>query len=1300
MKIKNYFVCAVLLSATVLGPAVASADHTVDHSLQQLRIQLASIQNALNFLFAARGGIPGKPVGSATTTEPAMPTQPATPIQSVQPAMPAQPALPEQPTQASQQAIPAQPTAPSIPALTPEQQQKAIQNVQEKIKSLLDTIDTLQQEQKKTTVPEVVGTRTPSDPPGLALTRSLSVGASGDDVKKLQGFLKNISGVYPEGLETGYFGPATEAAVKRFQERHNLEAIGVVGPKTRALLNEGVPGVMQKATPALSEGLLVRTFQRGASGNDVKDTQELLKRFPDIYPHGLATGFYGPATENAIKNLQEKLGLVVTGNIDEPTRKKINDLAAAVGRKQPPKISTVEPTKFSVATKVTLTGTGFVLESNSLFVRGKTILSNLISADGTTIVFSIPADIPCAIGAACPLKIVNSNGISNAKIIKLDGAAAPPTQEPPPEPAPEPTPVPPDADIKVNGADGPLAIAYNSAAIINWSSEYADSCSVFPTGWSGTSGTQSTGNLTSSQTYVLSCSGLGGSSSDSVTVDVSGPPPPPTLTSISPSIVTTGMRVTLIGANFTPTGNTVTFTGSFTEPNQIISGVASSDGLTLEFAIPSTMPCRPEVVSQCSVFVTNQNGKSNLLSFWLGQHIDQVTVNTPNGGEKLVQGLQTTVSAIGGKSEAFGGSVSISYALVEASATTASDPSALMVGWIQHDGSAFSWNAKKVCDFDNANAALPAPGTCWDIAPGTYKILAVGRDMVNILTIWDEASNTPGNVDVSDNSFMIVAPPQPAIGVVSPNGGESFKRGDTVMITWEAKTIASRSVNIRLYKAGVFAQVIAANVPQGTETGAFLYTWVIPSTLSVGSDYSIEISDATNSTTKDASDGAFRIASKESLQILSPNGGETTMRGFGIPLFWDYSGYSPASINVHLYKGGVLYRTLATGVKQAGFNGSSFLYLYSSRLPSGNYARYAEIPVPLDIAEGTDYTLEITDGADSSIHDASDASFRIVSITSPTTFRGRLIDALSGAPLPNVQFGGYSGGSNLDGTYYSVTLPRFTSDANGEFSYTTTTDDFVTKTRSRSILAGWPACNDVVTTHLYRYPDLPRAKTSAGYFSWIYQLPSAFDPYYSLTTSVIDFGNLTLWPASRYIITFSDIPSAFYLSFQKSDGTLTGGSGNTNYTAEHVLSDSIPLEINSRVRFVDQAGKEYISPFTRLSSDARCQITTLSFMDGTFQWEPYAIGFYLSASTATVGTSYQGVLKTQTSAYYYGTGNQGVAPFTWGLTYGSLPPGLSFDVQSGTISGIPTTIGIYKFGARVTDANGVRAARDLTITVK
>ncbi len=80
------------------------------------------------------------------------------------------------------------------------------------------------------------------------------------------------------------------------------------------------------------------------------------------------------------------------------------------------------------------------------------------------------------------------------------------------------------ADIKANGQDGPVTVTFNSSATISWTSQNATTCSVSPTGWTGTSGSQSTGNLASSQTYTLTCNGPGGSATDSVTVNVSNAP--------------------------------------------------------------------------------------------------------------------------------------------------------------------------------------------------------------------------------------------------------------------------------------------------------------------------------------------------------------------------------------------------------------------------------------------------------------------------------------------------------------------------------------------------------------------------------------------------------------------------------------------------------------------------------------------------------------------------------------------------------------------------------------------------------
>ncbi len=73
----------------------------------------------------------------------------------------------------------------------------------------------------------------------LQLTRSLQRGAKGDDVRKLQEFLaEKFSDLYPEGLITGFFGPATEAAIKKLQAQHGIEQVGFIGPKTLFKINE------------------------------------------------------------------------------------------------------------------------------------------------------------------------------------------------------------------------------------------------------------------------------------------------------------------------------------------------------------------------------------------------------------------------------------------------------------------------------------------------------------------------------------------------------------------------------------------------------------------------------------------------------------------------------------------------------------------------------------------------------------------------------------------------------------------------------------------------------------------------------------------------------------------------------------------------------------------------------------------------------------------------------------------------------------------------------------------------------
>lgn len=86
----------------------------------------------------------------------------------------------------------------------------------------------------------------------LKFARSLMRGMSGDDVRDLQELLAQDPAIFSSAFITGFFGPITEEALRKFQRKHGIEAIGIFGPKTQAKIlalfvgRELPPGIIKR----------------------------------------------------------------------------------------------------------------------------------------------------------------------------------------------------------------------------------------------------------------------------------------------------------------------------------------------------------------------------------------------------------------------------------------------------------------------------------------------------------------------------------------------------------------------------------------------------------------------------------------------------------------------------------------------------------------------------------------------------------------------------------------------------------------------------------------------------------------------------------------------------------------------------------------------------------------------------------------------------------------------------------------------------------------------------------------------
>ena len=215
------------------------------------------------------------------------------------------------------------------------------------------------------------------------------------------------------------------------------------------------------------------------------------------------------------------------------------------------------------------------------------------------------------------------------------------------------------------------------------------------------------------------------------------------------------------------------------------------------------------------------------------------------------------------------------------------------------------------------------------------------------------STNNAAYTDTSDAPFTISTESGTSIKVESPNGGEIWTHGSTQVISWSSTGNPGPTVKIEVLKGTSILKTLT-DIP--TTSGSINVP--VPYNTPLGGDYKIRITSTNNAAYTDTSDAPFTISS--AITVATPNGGEVYQIGDILPMSWTYTGTPGSTVNIDVYKGSDILKTLkGIPIGSAG---------------SGTYS----VTIPSTTPLGADYSIRVTSSSYSACTDMSDGMFSII----------------------------------------------------------------------------------------------------------------------------------------------------------------------------------------------------------------------------------------------------------------------------------------------------------------------------------